>query len=700
MSSDSLEILQRALVREKAARKEAERILEEKSAELFALNRELQASKTQLETLVSEKTSQLQGIFENIADAYVVMDLKGDVLKMNDTAAKLFGHTLEEGPLNVVSLIYKDDMAYAMQSFQQLAEKGFFTNYQARIFTKDKQVKWVQINASLVFDGESNQPIAAQGIVRDISQIKETNELIEEQKRQLDIILDNSSLGIVLTEKGSFIKSNQTFRNMVGYTEEDLSSLTIKSISFEEDYPASKDNLEQMEAGMVDNFVIDKRYKKKDSTVLWAKTNVSAVRDVDGNIKYQVALIEDVTLEREKTLMLEVINEVARSILGKVDIHNIAWELTHAIASYLGTNDCIIYQVHHERQELEQIAAYGQKLSASRKIQNKISLPLGSGIVGSVAVSGKPEIIGNTFEDSRYVADDDSRLSELTVPIIYDDEVIAIIDSEHPQKDYFTHDHLRTLQNIAGLVSLQLKNAIVLKEREVVQNKNTLLLKQLEKSNEELQEYAHIVSHDLKSPLRSIYALVSWIKEDNASVLDDQSQENIRLIEGTLERMEGLISGILNYSSINRESFEKETIDLNEVLKDALHLVYVPNHIKIIIEDDLPTLQGDRIRLTQLFQNLITNAIRYNDKEDGWVRLRVEDLKRHYRFSLQDNGMGIEKKYHKKIFKIFQSLNKHKESTGIGLALVKKIIDLHQGEIQVESEKGMGATFRFTLKKS
>ncbi|MDC8005693.1 PAS domain S-box protein [Aureisphaera galaxeae] len=698
MSKESIDIIKRALAREKEARKAAERILEEKSAELFSLNQELQKSKAKLETLVTEKTSQLQGIFENIADAYVVMDLAGNVLKMNETASDLFSHTLDDGPLNVISLIYKDDYLYAMDSFKELSEKGHFTNYQARIFTKDKRVRWVQINASLVYDKDSN-PVAAQGIVRDITHIKETNELIQEQKSQLDIILDNSSVGIVLTENGNFLKSNQTFRNLLGYSEEDISNLSIKDISLKEDFPLSKDKLEQMDAGKIDNFVIDKRYIKKDGALLWAKTNVSAIRDEHGKIKYQVALIEDVTLEREKALMLEVINQVAHSVLGKVDIHNIAWEITNKIADYLGTEDCVIYLVHPNENILEQIAAYGQKLASDGEIKDKISIPMGQGIVGSVAQSGKAERIGDTSKDPRYIMDDDSRLSEITVPILFDGEVIAVIDSEHPSKDYFTKDHLRTLRNIARLVSLQLKNAIVLKEREIVQQKNTILLEQLEKSNEELEEYAHIVSHDLKSPLRSIYALVNWIKEDNDEVLNEQSKENIQLIEGTLERMESLITGILNYSSINSDSLNKERIELNELLKDVMHLLYVPDHISVNIEPNLPIISGDRTRLIQLFQNLLGNALRYSDKEKGIIDVGVKEEEDHYAFFVKDNGIGIEKKYHKKIFKIFQSLNKHKESTGIGLALVKKIVELHGGDIKLESTVGEGTTFYFSLKK-
>ena len=186
MNDKMIKILERALARERAARKQAELILEKKSADLFELTRQLKKSNAKLEELLNKKTSQLQGVFENIIDAYVVMDLKGNVLKMNDSAVDLFGYTIEEEPINVVNLIYREDYEYAMASYSELIKNGFFTNYKARIFTKNRTVKWVQINASLVFDEHEN-PVAAQGIVRDITLAEANAGLIEEQKRELDM---------------------------------------------------------------------------------------------------------------------------------------------------------------------------------------------------------------------------------------------------------------------------------------------------------------------------------------------------------------------------------------------------------------------------------------------------------------------------------------------------------------------------------
>jgi PAS domain S-box-containing protein len=690
MSQDQIDIYKRALYREKKARKAAEKILEEKSRELYKTYQKLE------ESLV-EKSSELQGIFENIVDAYVIVDINGNVLRLNEAANELFGYNIDEECVNIEDLIYEEDYESGLASFSELLSEGYFKNYEARIYTKSKEVKWVHLNASVVRD-KDNTIIAAQGIVRDITDSRRINEIFKDQKSELDAIVQNSLIGIVLMQNGNIIRTNVSIQKTLGYTEEELSKLSLRDLTFPEDFLKSQDYITKMQAGEIDNFIQEKRYINKNGAFIWAKTNVSLVKDSKGNSKYLVALIEDVTFERERKRELDLINNVAKSLLGKMDIYEIAWEITNNIAEYLESQDCVIYIVDAEKNTLEQITAHGNKINKDKEIENKIVLQIGEGIVGSVAKSGNAEITNDTRKDNRYIVDDKNRLSEITVPIISDGKVIGIIDAEHPLKNYFTEKHLKTLKNIASFVSIQLKSAINLREREKAEFQNRLLVKALGKSNYELQEYAHIVSHDLKSPLRSIDALVSWIKEDNKNNLDDTTIRNFELIETTLEKMERLISDILILSSIDNDIENISEVDLNKIIADLNHLLFVPSNISIEILNNLPIIKGDKTKLQQLFQNLICNAIKFNDKEKGIIEINVKEIDSHYEFSVKDNGMGIDKKYHDNIFNIFHSLNNSKESTGIGLSIVKKVVDLYKGEIWLESAPNKGTTFYFTLK--
>lgn len=172
------------------------------------------------------------------------------------------------------------------------------------------------------------------------------------------------------------------------------------------------------------------------------------------------------------------------------------------------------------------------------------------------------------------------------------------------------------------------------------------------------------------------------------------------MIENTLEKMETLINNILSYSSVsNKDNLQTKEIDLNILIGDLKKIILIPDHIKISIKKKLPVINGDMTRIQQLFQNLIGNAVIYTDKEIGKIEIDYEDKKTHHLFSIKDNGIGIKQEHHEKIFKMFQSVGDNENSSGIGLAIVKKIIDLYEGDIWLESELGKGTTFYFTLKK-
>jgi light-regulated signal transduction histidine kinase (bacteriophytochrome) len=208
-----------------------------------------------------------------------------------------------------------------------------------------------------------------------------------------------------------------------------------------------------------------------------------------------------------------------------------------------------------------------------------------------------------------------------------------------------------------------------------------------------------VVSHDLKTPLRSIDALVSWIKTDNKNNFDTITHQNLDLIEITLETMEQLISNVLEYSSAGFNTEKISEIDLNLILEDVKKILYIPKNTTINILKKLPILKGEKTKFQQLFLNLISNAIKVGNYESNIIEIDVIEKEKFYQFSINDNGIGIDKKFHDRIFKVFHFLNKSDKSTGIGLSIVKKIVNLYHGDIWIESELGKGTIFYFTIKK-
>ncbi|MCD6532790.1 MAG: transporter substrate-binding domain-containing protein [Deltaproteobacteria bacterium] len=220
-------------------------------------------------------------------------------------------------------------------------------------------------------------------------------------------------------------------------------------------------------------------------------------------------------------------------------------------------------------------------------------------------------------------------------------------------------------------------------------------------ANNELKEFAYIVSHDLKAPLRAISQLTHWISEDYAEVFDDDGREQMDLILKRVKRMDGLIDGVLRYSRIGRVKEKEEELDLNLLVNEVIENLAPPDNIQITLENKLPVVLRDPTRMGQVFQNLIGNAIKFMDKDEGVINVSCVDEGELWKFTVSDNGPGIDKRYHDKIFQIFQTLKARDEheSTGIGLTLVKKIITLYGGSIRVESEVGKGSAFIFIFPK-
>ncbi len=224
----------------------------------------------------------------------------------------------------------------------------------------------------------------------------------------------------------------------------------------------------------------------------------------------------------------------------------------------------------------------------------------------------------------------------------------------------------------------------------------------LKRSNQDLEQFAYVASHDLKAPLRGIASLVDWISSDYTDKLDDNGKEQLGLLAKRVRRMHDLIDGILQYSKVQRTKEEKTSVNFNELVKEVIDSMAVPEHIEVKIEGPLPTLLTPRIQMEQLFQNLLSNAVKFIDKPRGLIRINGTEEGDHWRFSIADNGPGIDSKYYEKIFQIFQTLasREETESTGVGLAIVKKIVENNGGKVWVESQVGSGTTFLFTLSKS
>ena len=239
------------------------------------------------------------------------------------------------------------------------------------------------------------------------------------------------------------------------------------------------------------------------------------------------------------------------------------------------------------------------------------------------------------------------------------------------------------------------------KKRKLAEGALSKSAAQLEAANRELSDFAYIVSHDLKAPLRGIRQLSGWISNDYVEILGEDGQKKLDLLIDQSEHMHNLIDGILQYSKVGGVDAVEQRVDLNQLVQETIELLAPPKNIRISVLNELPTIVGVRTQFEQVFQNLLSNAMKYMDKAEGFIKIDCVEEEDEWQFSIADNGPGIEEKYYDKIFLIFQTLapRTEVESTGIGLALVKKAVEAWGGRIWVESTVGEGSTFFLTLPK-
>ncbi|MBL7107597.1 MAG: HAMP domain-containing protein [Phycisphaerae bacterium] len=425
------------------------------------------------------------------------------------------------------------------------------------------------------------------------------------------------------------------------------------------------------------------QYKDQEHGVGWLET-ISKVKNNPLTTASQDISKDLSAYERVAQDLCKIIVEQKTIETGE---HLVFWELRELIS----------------RIEENQTGIVGKIKAQSRTLARNTYLIMFAVIVGAFLVSiilglaiarsiSKP--VANLVQTTQSIAQGDF---SVRVDVATADEIGELAASFNKMAE----DLQRTTISIANL------------SQEITQRKKTegLLQKsnedlkdaidKLDAANQELADFAHITAHDLKAPLRAIGGLAGMMLSDYNDKLDDQGKEMLRMLVGRTERMSDQISSILHYSEIGRTGEKKDRTDLNLSVKEAISNIDVPENVEITIENQLPTAICEKTRIVQVFQNLIDNAIKYIDKPHGWIKIGCVAEDGWWKFSVSDNGIGIEQEYFEKIFQIFRTLVRRdeKEATGIGLSIVKKIVEIHGGKVWIESKVGQGSTFFFTLAK-
>jgi signal transduction histidine kinase len=359
--------------------------------------------------------------------------------------------------------------------------------------------------------------------------------------------------------------------------------------------------------------------------------------------------------------------------------------------------------IQEERDLLGAVAEHLGRIASRKRTEDKLRL-----FRNLIDRSNDEELLCMTVKDVDERIPDDSSWARHVEEVR--SKGYIVLEGVHKRKD---HGRFPVETNF-NFISLAKEDYIIAVTRDITERKQAeenqaRLIQELkstnqrvESINQELKDFAYVVSHDLKAPLRGIKTLADWLSTDFADKLDENGKEQMNLLLARVERMHNLIEGVLQYSRVGRVIEEEIQVNLNELIPDVIDTVAPPENITITVENEIPVLDCVKTAIGQVFQNLLGNAVKYIDKPKGQIKVGCVEENDFWKFSVTDNGPGIEEKHFERIFRIFQTLSPRDEleSTGIGLSVVKKIVELHGGEIWVESKVGEGTTFFFTLPKS
>ncbi len=606
-----------------------------------------------------KKTGEKLQLFRNLIDQsndciFLIEPQWGRFLDANDRTCASLGYTREE--LLTMTLKDVDESIPDDSVWQQKAEELKLKTdlvIEGRHKRKDATTFYAETSLKYVSQGKEDYIIA---VARDITERKRAEEALKKSEERLRVALSAAQMGTWRWD----LSTNQdtrdaSFNGILGLE-------AVKSSQPVEDFlqrvhPEDRDMVDgEIQRTLREHcaYLAEFRIVCPDGAVRWLRDQGKPIYDQNDHILYLTGAVVDITERKQAEEKLKQAAEewitTFNSITDLVSIQDKDFKLVRVNKVFADAFKAkpeeligkVCYEIIHGTKEPPAVCPHKQTLDTKKPQRAEYFEPH----------------LGFYVEAS-------------TSPIF--DEKGDVIASVHIVKD--------------------------ITERKRAEERQAELLKEVESVNKELKDFAYVVSHDLKAPLRGIKTLADWMVTDYADKLDEDGREQVNLLSSRVSRMHNLIDGVLQYSRVGRVKEKHIKINLNELVPEVIDTIVPPENIEITVEDKLPVVEFEETRIIQMFQNLLSNAVKYMDKPQGRITIGCVQENGFWKFSVSDNGPGIEERYFEKIFQIFQTLSPRDEveSTGVGLSVVKKIVEMYGGKIWVESKPGEGSTFFFTL---
>jgi PAS domain S-box-containing protein len=623
-------------------------------------------------TPMTDEINRLETVMNTVLDGLLIINERGTIERFNKAAERIFGYSADEVIGKNVKMLMPDPYhsqhdGYLTHYLSTGEKKVIGIGREVEAKRKDGSVFSIELGVNeMNLDGAR----MFMGTIRDITSRKEAEYQHEEEAARFSAVVNTVLDGVITINYRGIIQSfNPAAVRIFGYSPKEVIGRNIKML-MPEPYYSEHD-------GYLKNFL-----STGEKKVIGVEREVEAKRK-DGSI-FPIELGVNEMLVQGQRMFVGTIRDITERK-----------EAEKEIESYLE-------KFKHSNQELDDFAYILEKSLNEIYIFDPETLRfmyVNKGARDNIGYSMQ-ELSGLTPIDIKpdYSA---ASFRAALQPLFSNDSEKLVIKTRHQRKNGSTYDVEMHLQ----LSYFQKQRAFVAIILDVTAREK--LIERLTESNEQLERFAYVCSHDLQEPLRMVRSFSEKLEEHLKGRFDDdeKGRKYFRFVIDGAARAQALIEDILAYSSIDNDAQKLQTFSVNELIENITEsmMLYLEEHGGRITQDELPMLHGNKTQMFQLFQNLINNGIKYQKPGNApHVHVGVTDAGTHWQFAVKDNGIGIEKRHLPKIFNIFQRLHKKTDyaGTGIGLSICKKVVERHGGTIWVESNEGEGSSFYFTILKS
>ncbi len=526
----------------------------------------------------------------------------------------------------------------------------------------DGAVTWLSVNTAFLRRADEADYYGLVSTVSDITAQHDAERRLKESEQRFRRTFELAGSGMAhIGMDRRFTRVNRRLCEILGYSEEELLQLTGRQISHPEDLDIINEQRPRLYKGEIDRIELEKRYLRKDGSVVWVHFTMTVERDAKGAPLYEIAVYEDITQQLETQLRLRESEARFRQ----------TFELA---ASGIGhVRDGRFVRVNRS---LCEIFGYAEGELLGRHVK-ELSHPEDR----DVSDAPRERIRRGEAESARF----EKRYLRADGAVIWCEVAVALV------------------RDVYGVPQYEVAIFDEVTDRKKAEARLREAHEELKRSNAELEQFAYVASHDLQEPLRMVASYAQLLGRRYEAKLDGDAREFMAYIVDGAARMKQLIEDLLAYSRVGTKGAEFKRVNVEDALKRALFnlRVAIQEAGAVVTNDPLPTLSGDEVQLGQLLQNLMSNALKFRSDSVPRIHIGVTESAKEYAFEVRDNGIGIEPQYYERIFMVFQRLHNKGEypGTGIGLAICKKVVERHGGRIWVESHPGAGSSFYFTLPK-